>query len=56
MLAFALGTLPVLALLSFSAFEISHKPWKGTFFKAVGIVVVVMALFNIWNGLVTLGL
>ncbi len=51
MLSFALGTLPVLALLSFGAFEISHKPWKGTFFKASGIVVIVLALFNLWNAL-----
>ncbi len=56
MLAFALGTLPVLALLSFGALEISHKPWKGTFFKATGLIVIALALFNLWNGLVTLGI
>ncbi len=51
MLAFALGTFPVLALLSFGALEISNKPWKGVFFKAAGIVVVALALFNVWNSL-----
>jgi sulfite exporter TauE/SafE len=51
MLAFALGTFPVLALLSFGALEISNKPWKGVFFKAAGIVVVMLALFNVWNSL-----
>lgn len=56
MLAFALGTLPMLALLSFGALEIAHKPWKGTFFKATGIVVIAFALFNLWNGLATLGI
>jgi sulfite exporter TauE/SafE/copper chaperone CopZ len=56
MLAFALGTLPMLALLSFGSLEITHKPWKGTFFKATGIVVMVLALFNLWNGLVALGI
>lgn len=56
MLAFALGTLPMLALLSFGALEIAHKPWKGTFFKATGIVVIAFALFNLWNGLTTLGI
>lgn len=56
MLFFALGTLPVLALLSFGALEISHKPWKGTFFKAAGIVVIVLALFNAWNALRALGI
>ena len=56
MLFFALGTLPVLALLSFSSFEISRKPWKGIFFKAAGLIVIALALFNLWNGLVVLGL
>jgi uncharacterized protein len=51
MLAFALGTFPVLALLSFGALEISHKPWKGVFFKAAGIIVIVLALFNAWHAL-----
>lgn len=56
MLTFALGTLPVLALLSFGVLEIAHKPWKGTFFKATGLVVITLALFNLWNGLVSLGI
>jgi len=56
MLAFALGTLPVLAFLSFSSFEISQKSWKGVFFKVAGLVIIVLALFNFWNGLVVLGL
>lgn len=51
MLAFSLGTFPVLALLSFGALEISNKPWKGVFFKAAGIVVITLALFNVWNSL-----
>lgn len=51
MLAFALGTLPMLALLSFGALEISHKSWKGIFFKAAGIVIIALALFNAWNSL-----
>ncbi len=56
MLFFAFGTLPVLAALSFGAYEISHKPWKGTFFKAAGIVVIVLALFNVWNAFILLGI
>lgn len=56
MLSFALGTLPVLAFLSFSSFEISRKPWKGVFFKVAGLVVIALALFNLWNGLVVIGL
>lgn len=56
MLFFALGTLPVLALLSFGAMEIAHKPWKGVFFKAAGLVVIVLALFNLWNAVKILGI
>ncbi len=56
MLFFAVGTLPMLALLSFSSFEISRKPWKGVFFKVAGLVVIALAVFNLWNGLVVLGL
>lgn len=56
MFFFALGTLPVLAALSFGALEISHKPWKGTFFKAAGIVVITLALFNAWNAFIVLGI
>lgn len=56
MLFFALGTFPVLALLSFGALEIAHKPWKGTFFKVTGLVVIALAVFNMLNGLVSLGL
>ncbi len=56
MLFFALGTLPMLALLSFGALEIAHKSWKGVFFKAAGLVVITLALFNLMNGLVALGI
>ncbi len=56
MLSFALGTLPVLALLSFSSFEISQKPWKGIFFKVAGLIVIVLAVVNLWNGLILLGI
>lgn len=56
MFFFALGTLPVLALMSFGALEISHKPWRGIFFKAAGIVVITLGLYSVWNSLVVLGL
>ena len=55
MLVFALGTLPVLALLSFGSVNIAHKPWKGIFFKTAGIIVIVLALFNLANTLATAG-
>lgn len=52
---FALGTFPVLALLSFGALNIAHKPWKGVFFKTAGIVVIALALVNGANALATAG-
>ena len=56
MTVFALGTLPVLALLSFGSLNIAHKPWKGTFFKTAGIIVIALALLNLANALATAGI
>lgn len=56
MLAFALGTLPVLALLSFSSFSIQNSSKKGIFFKSAGLIVIMFALFNLINSLVIIGL
>lgn len=55
MLVFALGTLPVLAVLSFGSFNIAHKPWKGIFFKTAGLIVIALALLNLVNALATAG-
>ena len=55
MLAFALGTFPVLALVSFSSFSVKNSPKAGIFFKAAGLVVIMFALFNIINSLVVIG-
>lgn len=56
MLAFALGTLPVLALISFSSFSITNSARAGIFFKSAGLIVILFALFNIINSLVVVGL
>ncbi|MEK7480121.1 MAG: sulfite exporter TauE/SafE family protein [Patescibacteria group bacterium] len=56
MFVFALGTFPVLALLSFGSLNIAHKPWKGIFFKTAGIIVIALALFNLLNALATAGI
>jgi sulfite exporter TauE/SafE/copper chaperone CopZ len=56
MLTFALGTLPVLALISFSSFSIEHSAKKGLFFKTAGLIVIFFALFNLVNSLVAIGL
>ncbi|MFA6297232.1 MAG: sulfite exporter TauE/SafE family protein [Candidatus Paceibacterota bacterium] len=56
MLAFALGTFPVLALVSFSSFSIKNSSKSGIFFKTAGLVVIMFALFNLINSLVVIGL
>jgi sulfite exporter TauE/SafE len=55
MFAFALGTLPVLALLSFSSVSIKNSSKAGVFFKSAGLVVILFALFNLINSLVVIG-
>lgn len=55
MLSFALGTLPVLALISFSSFSIKNNAKSGIFFKSAGLIVILFALFNIVNSLVAMG-
>lgn len=56
MFFFALGTLPVLSLISFSSFTIKNSSKAGVFFKTAGLVVIMFALFNLINSLVVLGL
>ncbi|OGH80923.1 MAG: hypothetical protein A3I29_02895 [Candidatus Magasanikbacteria bacterium RIFCSPLOWO2_02_FULL_44_11] len=55
MLSFAIGTLPVLALVSFSSFSIKDNAKKGIFFKSAGLIVILFAIFNIINSLVAAG-
>lgn len=55
MFMFALGTLPVLAILSFSSFTVSDNKWKGVFFKTAGLVVIFFGIYNLTNALAVLG-
>ena len=55
MFFFALGTLPVLALISFSSFSIKDSKKSGIFFKSAGLIVIMFALFNLINSLVVIG-
>jgi sulfite exporter TauE/SafE/copper chaperone CopZ len=55
MLAFALGTLPVLALVSFSSFSIKNSSKSGIFFKSAGLIVILFAIFNLINSLAAIG-
>lgn len=56
MLSFALGTLPVLALVSMSSLSIRNSKRSGVFFKSAGLIVILFALFNIANSLAAAGL
>ena len=55
MLIFAIGTFPVLALLSFGSVGIHDKFKSGIFFKTAGLVVIFFALFNIFNSFAAIG-
>lgn len=49
MFAFAMGTLPILTLLSFSSLSIHTKSRSGIFFKTAGLVVLFFGIFNLIN-------
>lgn len=56
MFSFALGTLPVLSLLSFSSLSIHKKLQSGIFFKTAGLIIIFFGIFNLINALVAFGL
>jgi len=56
MLAFALGTLPMLVLLSFGSASFAHGKYAPLFFKSAGVVVIGLGLFALLAGLAGLGI
>lgn len=56
MLAFAIGTLPMLVLLSFGSASFAHGKHAPLFFKSAGIVVIGLGLFALLAGLAGLGI
>lgn len=56
MLAFALGTLPMLALLSFGSASFARGAYAPLFFKSTGVVVIGFGLFALLSGLAGLGI
>jgi len=56
MLAFALGTLPMLAFLSFGSASFAHGKHAPLFFKSAGIVVIGLGIFALLAGLAGLGI
>lgn len=56
MSAFALGTLPVLALLSFGGLGLQTSARSGVFFKTAGLVVIFFAMINLMSALTGAGI
>lgn len=56
MVVFALGTLPVLALISFGSAGIHNQSNLGIFFKTSGLVVIFFGIMSFINSFVVLGL
>jgi len=56
MFAFALGTLPMLSLLSFGSASFAHSKHAPLFFKSAGIIVIGLGIFALLAGLAGLGI
>jgi sulfite exporter TauE/SafE/copper chaperone CopZ len=56
MLAFALGTLPMLLFLSFGSASFAHGKHAPLFFKTAGVVVIGLALFALLAGMASVGI
>lgn len=56
MLFFALGTLPMLGLLSFGSVSFAHSKHAPLFFKSAGVIVVGLGIFALLAGLAGLGI
>lgn len=56
MITFALGTLPMLALLSFGSASFSQSKHAPLFFKSAGVLVIGLGVFALLSGLAGLGI
>jgi len=56
MAVFALGTLPMLSLLSFGSFSFARARFAPLFFKSAGVVVIGLGLFALLSALVSLSI
>jgi len=56
MTAFALGTLPMLALLSFGSASFAQSKYAPLFFRSAGVVVIGLGVFALLSGLAGLGI
>jgi uncharacterized protein len=53
---FALGTFPVLALVSFGSLDLAQSRYKSVFFKSAGILVILFALHALYAALAIFGI
>jgi sulfite exporter TauE/SafE len=56
MLVFAAGTLPVLAVVSFTSISFANKSYSSVFYKTAGFIIMFFAIFNFINALVPMGI
>jgi sulfite exporter TauE/SafE/copper chaperone CopZ len=56
MFAFALGTLPVLAAISFGSMSFAHSKYAPLFFKSAGVIVIGLGIFALLAQLAGLGI
>ena len=56
MFSFALGTLPVLALVSFGSMSFAQSKYAPLFFKSAGVIVLGLGVFAFLSGLAGLGI
>lgn len=56
MMVFALGTLPILALISFASIKLADTLRSGIFFKTAGFIILFFAIINFIGALVAVGL
>lgn len=56
MFSFALGTLPMLALISFGSASFAHSKYAPLFFKSAGVIVLGLGVFAFLAGLASLGI
>jgi sulfite exporter TauE/SafE len=53
---FAIGTLPMLALLSFGSYRFSHTRYSPLFFKTAGVVVIGLGVIALLSSLAAQGI
>lgn len=56
MFVFALGTFPMLSLVSAASMTLSNNKYSGIFYKTAGFLIIFFGFLNLYGGLVSVGL